>query len=235
MQNQSVDAENQWDFKMKVLYTSRLFFEKYSIKIIVRTECYSIKNKFFKWDPIKFEKQLKDSALYSTKKWLDSTIGSENYKVRDYYIENCRPNSSTNSGTIWNQMIYVNSDHEKDAIIKHFGDRVIEVTQPFNKDHKDKLEIRNVIVVRSNLLYNKYQYVVYFKYDRNKEIINWLRAFFADESGYLLNLSEFSPRIYLHDNSHLTTIKLMWQEKINHIKTVQLMDVSDDDTQPKLL
>lgn len=206
---------------MKVFYTSKLFFEKYSIKIIVRTESSSIKNRFFKWDPIKFQKQLSSSELYSTKTWLDSTIGSENYKIRDYYVGFL--DSDRRNGTVWNQMIYVNSDHEKDSIIKYFGDRVIEVTQPLNKDHKDKLEIRNVISVRPNLIYNKYQYVVYFKYDRNKEVVNWLQTFFEDETGYLLNLNEYSPKIYLCDDNHLTTIKLMWQEKIDHIKTIQLI------------
>ena len=207
---------------IKVLYTSKLFFEKYSIKIIVRTESY-LTSRFFKWDYSR-QGQEQKNELTDTKKWLDDNIGPDDYKMRDYYISRITDESFKSSvGTVWNQMIYVNDDNKKDMIINYFADRIFEVTQPFNKDHKDRLEIRNVTVIRSNLLYNKYQYVVYFKYDRSKELRNWLKTFFEDENGHLLYLNEYCPRIYLRDEDHLTTIKLMWQDKIDHIKTVQLL------------
>ena len=213
---------------IKVLYTRKLFFEKYSIKIIIRTES-SIENRFFKWDLSR--QNYPKNELDDTKIWLDDNIGSLNYKMRDYYVSRKTKDfflsgdipDSSNVGTIWDQMIYVNDDHQKDLIIGYFGDRVIEITQPFDKEHKDKLEVRNVTVVRSTLLYNKYQYVVYFKYDREKEVKKWLKTFFEDETGHLLYLNDYSPRVYLRDDNHLTTIKLMWQDKIDHIKTVQLL------------
>jgi hypothetical protein len=119
---------------------------------------------------------------------------------------------------------------DKNKLILEFGTRILEITQPLNLDHEKSLDVRNLVVVRKNLLFNKYKYSVYFKYDPTHETWDWLKNFFQDETDYKLvpssnDITSYPvwPRIYLTDDTHLMSLKLMWQERIDYIKTEELL------------
>jgi hypothetical protein len=198
---------------MKVFYTSKLFFKKYNTRIIIETKS---KHVFLLDNNVK--------EVISEKKWCDKNLND--FKLKNFYwgkIINQIDN--TVEGTKWHQMIYISGEDQKKKLLKRYKDRVIEITQPYNNDHKESLDVRNITEIRSKLIYDKYQYCVYFKYDNDNSLANWLSAFFKDEdpTTYSLKIKRYTPTIYLKDEGHLITLKLMWQDKIDYVKTIRLI------------
>ena len=192
-----------------MLYTSKLFFGKYNTRIVIKTEG----ERLIRW--------VKPSEVIEVQTWCQTNLPNNSWKIRDYQ-KNCR--NYTIGEVTYYQNLYITDVAQTDQVLKKFGNSVIEVTQPLDQDHKNNLEIRNLLVVRSSLIYKKYQHVVYFKYDRTQELNNWLQTYFVDEPESKLISHPYWPRLYLVDQTHLTTVKLMWQEKIDYIKTVQLLN-----------
>lgn len=199
---------------IKTNYSSKLFFGKYTTKITVSTVVASKKR--YSWG------YPKPSEVFVLHNWCKDNFG-DTYIIKDHYIQ-------TNHGLAYHQMVYTSNSQDKDKLILQFGTRILEITQPLNQDHEKSLDVRNLVVVRKNLLYNKYKYSVYFKYDPTHETWNWLKAFFQDETDFKLvpeanDTGSYPvwPRVYLVDDNHLMSLKLMWQERIDYIKTVELL------------
>lgn len=202
---------------MKVFYTSKLFFKKYSTRVIIEITS----NKKYKRKNVS-SKKIKEVADENT--WCSKNL--TDFKIKNFYwgkIINDIDNSV--EGTRWHQAVYISDESQKKKLLKKYKDRVIEITQPYNNDHKESLDVRNITEVRSTLLYNKYKYVVYFNFDRDGSFTKWLLTFFKDEdpTTYSLKFKQRHPTVYLKDDDHLTTLKLMWQDKIDYIKTVHLI------------
>jgi hypothetical protein len=200
---------------IKTSYTPRLFFGKYNTKI---TLCTVIANK----KPAKWRPHRKPKELQNLRRWCSDNFESSDYIIKDRWVSDV-------DSTRYNQMCYLSSSVDKQQLLKQFGSTVVEVTQPFDQAHNSQLDVRNITVVRDTLLFSKYQYCVYFKYDPEQHTYRWLRDFLHDEQGVKLvpdPSREYSyavwPRVYLEDSTHLTTFKLMWQEKIDYVKTVHL-------------
>lgn len=201
-------------FMIKTNYSSKLFFGKYSTKITVSTIVASKKRYTYGYP--------KPAEVFVLHNWCKDNF-QDAFIIKDHFIK-------TNNGLEYHQMVYTSNAQDKNALIGQFSSQVLEITQPLNSDHEKSLEVRNLVIVRKNLLFNKYKYSVYFKYDPTHETWNWLKTFFKDEEGYKLvpaanDLTAYPvwPRVYLVDDTHLVTLKLMWQERIDYIKTVELL------------
>jgi hypothetical protein len=199
---------------IKTNYTTKLFFGQYTTKITINTHIPGKKNYGYRFQK---PKELRELHNYCKENFVDG------YVVKDHWC-------GADDGVLFHQMIYLNNTFDRDALLARFGARVLEITQPFDSDHKNSLEIRNLTVVRNILLYNKYQHCVYFKYDPTHNTYNWLKAFFKDEVGHKLvpdpnrdYTYPVWPRVYLTDSTHLMSLKLMWSERIEYVKTVHLI------------
>jgi hypothetical protein len=199
---------------IKTNYSSKLFFGKYSTKITVSTVVPSKKRYNYGYP--------KPPEVFVIHDWCKDNF-EESYLIKDHFIK-------TTNDLQYHQMVYTSSLVDKNKLILEFGTRILEITHPLNLDHEKSLDVRNLVVVRKNLLFNKYKYSVYFKYDPTHETWDWLKNFFQDETDYKLvpssnDITSYPvwPRIYLTDDTHLMSLKLMWQERIDYIKTVELL------------
>ena len=202
---------------IKTSYTTKLFFGKYNSRVIVVTR---LNRKIYRW------KSPKPRELLALHAWCRDHLSDEGYIIKDHFCV-------LNDDVTYQQMVYLSSPADRDLLLAHYGGQVSEVTQPLDDLHKQQLEVRNLVVVRNTLLYNRYRHSVYFKYDSTMETWRWLQTFFKDEEGCKLMPDPKHdpdypvwPRVYLEDDTHLTTLKLMWQERIDYVKTVHLLGTS---------
>lgn len=198
---------------MKIQYTSRLFFGNYYIRVVVNTHSARSTRYTFDWT--------KPDELLLLGDFCKVAFSENDYILKDRYV-----GPDVDGGIRFNQMLYLKTEDQLQKVIKTFGSSIVDITKPYDANHKDQLSIRNIVVVRDKLLYKKYQYAVYFKYDPKKEVWNWLRAYAKDETDIKIDRISHWPRAYMIDDSHLTSIKLMWSEKIDYIKTVRLLPQS---------
>ena len=204
---------------MNIEYTSKLYFEKYCIRVVIKTDT-SRKHRYtYDWT--------KPDELKVLSDWCDANLEAGTYKIKDRYI-----GQSPNAGTSFHQMVYLSSTDQKEKIVREFGGQISELTQPYNEDHREQLTIRNLIIVRRNLIYKKYQHAVYFKYDPRGEVWKWLQSYAKDEPDLKVDTISYWPRVYMVDDTHLAAFKLMWQEKIDYIKTIQLLQDLQKDSIP---
>lgn len=200
---------------IKTSYTPRLFFGKYNSKVTLL--CVIPNKKSAKWRPFR-----KPKELQNLHHWCKANFTSSDYIIKDHWIGNV-------DAVHYNQMCYLSNNQDMQKLIKQFGANIVEVTQPFDQAHNSQLDVRNIVVVRDTLLFSKYQCCVYFKYDPTQDTYKWLKNFFEDEAGVKLVPDPNKdwpyavwPRVYLENDAHLTTLKLMWQERIDYVKSVHL-------------
>jgi hypothetical protein len=196
---------------MKINYTSRLFFQKFYFKVEILTICNST-NRYNNYTGEKCQE------LSELRNWCKGNFKTGEYRISDYYN-----GKSVDGLVMFLQTVYLLNSLQKDKIIQKFGNSIQSITQPFDSEHQEQLDFRNEIVYRKNLIYKKYKYAVYFKYDRKNEIWKWLCEYTQDEKDMLINPGYFSPVVYMKDDEHLVMIKLSWSEKIKSIKTVHLI------------
>lgn len=148
--------------------------------------------------------------------WCQQMFSENNFKIQHRYQK------KTKKDTLWHQLIYVEDATNKDLIIQKFGSRVKQIWQPFNTDHLHQLDIRNIVEVRPELLYKKFRYAVYFRYDGANVIYEWMNSYFYGNSNAKVSGNWKWPRLYLVDDEEITTIRLSWGDAIDYIKTVKL-------------
>lgn len=193
--------------EMLINYTSKLFYKKYAYKILVET----ITKPTARWN----KHHSKDLLQINT--WCESHICENNFKIQHRYQKDIKKD------TLWHQLIYVKDSHSKDLVLKKFGPRVQQIWQPLDSTHEQSLDIVNLVEVRKDLLYKTYRYAIYFKYDRQCTIFNWLEDYYKGNSHARVSGCHKWPRLYLLDPTELTTIRLTWGEDIQYIKTVRLI------------
>jgi hypothetical protein len=191
---------------MLINYTSRLYYKKFAYKIIVET----IAKPSSRWA------KTQGKGLMQINAWCQETFQEQNFKIQNRYQK------KINHDTICHQLIYVQDASSKDLIIQKFGSRVKQIWQPLNSDHLQQLDIRNLVEVRRELLYKKFRYAVYFRYDGANVIYDWMDQYFKGNSDAKVSGNWRWPRLYLVDDAEITTIRLSWGDAIDYIKIVKL-------------
>lgn len=149
--------------------------------------------------------------------WCHDNLSDHDHKIQNRYQRKDKHDS------VYHQLVYVKDAQTKDLLLANFGQAVLNVCQPLDNSHALNLEVKNVTEVRENLLFKKFRYAVYFRYNRTRELFNWLADYFKDTPTVKVNGSYNWPRLYMEDDMELTMIKLTWQDKIDYVKTVILI------------
>jgi len=192
---------------MNIQYVSKLFYGQYAYKVVLYTTLTS-----GRWWP----KQDEPTEFTVVTVWCEQHVPGA-YKILRRFQD------SDNQSSDWHQMIYLQSEHMKDALVKQFGAHVTEVWQPLNQAHLQTLEVRNITEVRSQLIYKKYSHVVYFKYDRQHVVYPWLEKLLADSPKSAIKGCRWFPKVYSADEADVQMIKLSYPEMISYIKQVVLL------------
>lgn len=193
---------------MLINYTSKLFYKKFAYKILLET----VTKPSSRWA------KNNNKDLMQINAWCQQTFTDKNFKLQHRYQKKIKKD------TLWHQLIYVEDQASKDIIVSHFGSRVKQIWQPLNQSHLNLLDVRNIVEVRQELLYKKFRYGVYFKYDRSNTIYNWMLSYFQDNPNAKISGNEKWPRLYIADESEITTMRLSWGDAIDYIKTVKLVN-----------
>ena len=193
--------------KMLINYTSKLFYKQYAYRILMET----VTKPIARWH------KSSSKELMQINKWCELHIPENDFRIQHRYQKQVKRE------TLWYQLIYIKDTQSKDLILQKFGSRIKEIWQPLDQNHEDSLEIRNLVEVRKDLLYKKYRYAIYFKYDRQQTIYNWLGEYYKDQLLAKVSGDIRWPRLYLTDQSEITTIRLTWGDCIQYIKTIRLI------------
>ena len=194
---------------IKIAYTTQLFYSKYNTRVLL-----SIKSNISPRHEYPYNYRKPKESLDNLK-WCKENLNS--FKIRDMYM------GYRDTEYTWKQIIYINEE-DKDKVLSKF-DNIIEVTQPYDKEHKETLDVKQIIVVRKTLIYKKYKHTIYFKYDRHNELIPWIKKYFEDEDDNTYEIFDYiySPKINLINDEHLDLIKLTWSNMIRCIRTIRLI------------
>lgn len=195
---------------MQINYTSKLYYKKYPFKITLLIRIQSLFKKTV-WDKTTYPE------LAALPTWCNDNLSEHDHKIQNRYQRKDKNDS------LYHQLIYVKDTATKDKVLANFGHSVLCVNQPLDNSHADSLEVRNITEVRENLLFKKFRYAVYFRYDRTQELFNWLVDYFKDTATVKVSGDYGWPRLYMEDDTELTMIKLTWQDKIDYIKSVRLI------------
>lgn len=192
---------------MRINYTVKLFYKKYAYKILLET----VTRPVARWN-----KSSSKDLMYINE-WCGLYISEHDFRIQHRWQKQIKLE------TLWHQVIYVKDIKSKDLILQKFGSRVKEIWQPFDQSHEDSLDIKNLVEVRKDLLYKKYRYAVYFKYDRQQMIYPWLENYYKNNSLARVSGDLRWPRLYLTEQDEITTIRLTWGDCIQYIKTIRLI------------
>lgn len=191
---------------MHIHYVSKLFYCKYAYKVVLTT--HTTGNRWWKDKvPDQFEK-------------LDSWCVKHahgSHKVQRRY------QGHTHQDHHWHQIVYLSSADHVHALLKDHVQDVLEVWKPLDQSHLESLEVKNIVEIRTKLLYQKYRYAVYFKYDKTRKIYDWLKTNLADSTTSKLSGSHWWPKVYSMDDLDVTMIRLSYPDAIDYIKTVRLV------------
>lgn len=189
---------------MNISYTSKLFYGKYAYKITA---------KFDVDTSTCVDRMHHDHTLAQSKLWCQTHVGNTKL-VRQFF-------HATRLYDGWNLIIYASSSTDRDTIISHFGAAVTDVCQPFDKEHEQCLEVKNLTEVKDRLLYGKYKYVIYFRYDRHRQITAKMRSLLANSKTSKVTGSSWC-KVYSITEDDVIMIKLMWPETIDFVKRVMV-------------
>lgn len=196
---------------MNINYTSRKFYKKYIYKLVLNASADRISSSY--WGT--------PAALKVLPRWIEANWPDLDCKITNRY------QGTSGNDVKYHQVIYLNDISARDSIMAEFAAKIISVWQPFDQKHADELEIRNVVVPRTSLLFNKYQCAVYFKYDRKAQLHTWLLDYFANSDSARVAGDPWWPRVYLNDDAEIAAIKLTWPDTINYVKRVLLINSRD--------
>jgi len=191
---------------MKIEYTRKLFFRKYSYKLT-----FLIQGKSSVWYKA-------PSEIRKIPKWVETHLPDTDVKIIKRY------QGWDDNKVRFHQSVYCKDQDTKDKLLAQFGLHILEICQPLDNNHKDNLEVKNVIEVRKNLIFKKYRYAVYFKYDKKNEIFDWLGNYFQGHATAKVSGNKWWPKLYLTDETEIMSVRLSWQECIDYIKTVRCLD-----------
>lgn len=196
---------------MKKSFTSKLFFGFFPYKItFVRTN--NTKTAYWTkgWTP------------YKCAKWLNEN----NFKYRVYTKVRLK-NAKRVKVTL---TLFLESKLAYEKCIQKWLKNVDQVTEPYIEDHIELLKNNTQIVIRPDLIYKKYRYVVIFRRSFNSPIedINyWVKSTLINgTSAFKWMSSGWNPRLYLENLDDFVLVKLTWGERIKAITIVHTLEHS---------
>ena len=224
---QSPGQEHMWLWHqcgicvMKIEYTNRLYFGQYPYKVVL----YLKHEGKFLWNR---SRMLRNSSLIKgIFSWCKDTLDPQNHKIKSRVWqteENSSPKKSGKPRTWvnWHVNIYVQDQHTIDQIVQQFGAHVDAIHKPLDDNHLQRLQVKNLVQVSNKLLFGKYKYGVYFSYDNEGIVIDWLHECYKDDPNVKIGPNSYWPRVYVCDILDLNAIQFTWHEKINYVKTILL-------------
>lgn len=198
---------------MDVNYTPSLFYKKFPYKIIlVRQGNLNSVGWNLRWTPQK--------CLF----WLNKRGIS--------FRSNCRVRHSKKTGKITVTMrIFLENELDYNVCAKKWQKYLVSVNKPYDQTHEDLLKNNEKLVIRKQLLWNKFRYIIKFKWSRNLiadgELSAWLRENLVINHGdhhIKWKMNSWHPKVYTNDLSDLTLIKLVWSDHISEITLIQTID-----------
>jgi hypothetical protein len=207
---------------MIVNYTKKLFYRKYPYRVTIETA-----TEHTAWS------QEGSNKLGVLQTWLTNNCNNTGFKMVNRYMSFRR--NKPKDQFIYNQVCYIQSEELKNQLVTAWANNVLEISHPHDINHLNLLEPRNEILVRTKPIYNKYMHIVYFAFDYDENIYNWLKKYFSldDETVFFKKSRYFrvQPTIYLKNDDYLAEIKLYWGDSIECIKTVKLIEAVKPENQ----
>lgn len=196
---------------MKITYTQKLFYRKYAYKVILT--CSLQGNRWYKLN----NQGNPPQEFMDLTNWCD-THAANSYKIQRRYGGTSRKGYST-----WYQHVYLSTQAQKDALVQAYGAQVQEICQPLDTDHLNILDSKNIVEVRKSLIYKKWSYAVYFKYQKNANLYEWLEALFKDSETSVLKGNPWWPTVYSTDILDVKQVEFSYLDDIKLVKTVKLI------------
>lgn len=193
-------------------YISKLFYGKYPYKLILI-------NNSTKYD-------IQKKVTRQIKEWLDiNAPDSKTYMSASYSIV-----SKGKRGIVKKITVFLKDEQELQKFKRKFKKLIIAEYIPYNDKHIETLKDNVNMIVRQDLVYKKFRYILIFAYDnqgKNQELWEWLNTNLLEDlegdecrwyrcGGY--------SRIYLTDDKNLAFIKLAWLDKITGIRYIRTYD-----------
>lgn len=160
---------------------------------------------------------------------------AENEIPHRYYTE-VYPFDNMHHFTRVDLNVFLRERKDYDLISAAFNKHVVKLVEPANTSHEDWLKKNTSIVVRENLIYGRYRYIVSFKStgynvdgDHNSEIIAWINSNFEDRvcgKDYLCR-NGWYVRLYLTNQMDMTHVALAFGGQINTVTHVALLSEID--------
>jgi len=192
-------------------YTSKLFYGKYAYKISMfhRGKVVDATNGIG-W------------TIHKCKNWLTES------KIDYRMYSQARLKGKGRREVHVKSSLFLANKASFDACMLQFEDIVTHVVSPYDDSHIDVLKDNTTIVVRKNLLYNRFKFVVIFKREWTDihipKITQWVSENLLNgmplDKDVKWNEHGFNPRLYLNDASDLMLVKLTWGDRISTITVV---------------
>ena len=204
---------------MDINYTSHLFYKKFPYKIkLVRQGNVNSTSWSAGWTPQKSLTWLnKKHITYKSKSWVKRSRKTGKITV-----------------TI---SIFLENSIDFDLCQSKWKKYIVSITKPYDQNHEDLLKNNEKLIIRKQLVYGKFRYIIKFKWSRflimDHKLSDWLKENIAAiDYGNCIKckVNGWSPRIYTSSLSYLTLIKLVWSDHILEIVFVQTLDEIEQST-----
>lgn len=191
---------------MHVHYVSKLFFGKYAYKVVLQNVTGG--NRWWR--------NRVPAQFVNVDAWCAQHV-PQAHKVQRRYQGGSKKDNH------WHQLVYLTTEAHKQAFVQAHIQDVVEVWQPLDSAHLHSLEVRNIVEIRTHLLFKKFRHAVYFKYDRTGQVWEWLETHLADSQTSKLSGSMWWPKVYSEDESDIIMLRLSYPDAIDYVKTVRLV------------
>lgn len=199
---------------MKREHTSRLFYGKYPYRIL------------FSRSAILADLDGSGWTIHNCKAWLNDQVSDYRMYSRIRYQGRTSRRSPKTNVTIL-ASLFLRTKSEFDSCVAKWSANIESVTEPYDPSHVDLLKDNTTIVIRDELIYRRFRYVVVFfrKWNENiEDLSEWVTTTFLErgENEPPVKWKErgWNPRLYLSEESDLVLTKLSWGEKIRNISVV---------------
>jgi hypothetical protein len=155
-------------------------------------------------------------------KWIDQKNWAHRIKTKISVKKRIKQVSVTMN-------LYLETRQAFDSCMQKYSKYITNITAPHDDSHIDLLKNNNHIVIRKNLLYKKFRYVVNFRrtwHTPIDDIDDWMQENYAKlmHNGHIKWVSNgYNPRVYLANEEDLVFVKLTWGERIREITTIHLL------------
>lgn len=192
--------------------TSRLYFGQFPYKICL-SRSGPVNYRMWKsgWNPVNCLKLLKRKKssfrVYTRIRW-----------------------QKRKSQIVYKMYLFLSSKLDYDIFVKKYSKYIESITEPYSDHHVDLLKENTHVILRENLIYKKYRYVVNFRrawHQSIDDIDKWVNDNFYKNIGcgdIKWHPYGYNPRIYLKNQEDLVLIKLTWGDRIRQITWVQLLN-----------